>query len=270
MLNSIKMIWGFFGRRSLSVWLLFLISIDLLAGSLIMRHNPSVFSGLSRVFLQEWIKISGIGLLNITWWFLLALLLLVFLSLNTFVCTVNRTYSIFKVSANKKKHEILLKLSPQIMHVGFIIVLTGLLVSHTAGTNLTNQIVQEGNPITIDDFNLKIELKNLSIKFEKETAFKALTGMPKSVCAVVSLSEQGKKPEKRTIAINRPLLFRGITFVLKDYYPKMTSSEIKSSINLQIKKDKGMYIQAAGALFFGSGLIAFVLQICRLKSVAQG
>ena len=253
----IKNAWEFSGSRSLSAWLLFGIAIVISIGSVIMRHHQPVFYSLGRVLLPEWIGTYGVENLSITWWLFLSLLLFFFLAVNTFVCTTNRVIGLLEKFTSLHKSTFFLKFSPHIMHIGFILLLVGHLISHTIGVNLTNNIIQKNGTISVCLSDLKVGLKDLKVEFEKGTLFKSLEGSPKNISA--SLSFIGPKCIKdKVISINRPVWFNGLSFHMDDFYPKSKFSKRTPYISLIIKKDPGIKLQLTGVALFAFGLFIYI------------
>jgi len=261
----IKNIWNFAGKWSLSVYLLFGIAIDLIIVSVVMKQHESVFSSLGRVMLQEWISTYGMGNLNITWWFYLSILLLFLLAVNTFVCTTKGVVSILRRRSSMGRKAFFLRLSIHIMHASFILVLAAHLVSHITGVNLPNNILLKGRAISVCSSDLKVELKDLKVEFEKGTYFKTLEGNVKDASAILSFTDSGKNVQERLISCNRPVLFGGLSFHLGDFSPKSEGSKLTPYIKLIIKKDPGVRLQVAGVALFSIGLFVYLLFVIQSR-----
>ncbi|MCD6353452.1 MAG: cytochrome c biogenesis protein ResB [Proteobacteria bacterium] len=262
---SIKNMWEFSGRWDISVWLLFGAAVDLMIGSAVMKQHEYVFSSLSRLTLQEWTGTYGMGNLNITWWFYLSILLLFLLAVNTFVCTTNGVIVLLKRFSSMSKQVFFLRFSIHIMHISFILVLAGHLVSHVAGVNLPNNILQKNGTISVCSPNFKVGLKDMKIEFEKETRFKTLEGDVKDVSAILSFADSKMCVQEKLISVNRPAWFEGFSFHLDDFSPKSEGSKREPYIKLTIKKDPGVSLQVAGVAFFSIGLSVYLFSVIRSR-----
>jgi cytochrome c biogenesis protein ResB len=264
MLNFIKKFWDFLGRSSLSIWLIYALSIDILVGSVIMKHHPRLFFSMERLMLQEWIVSYGTEGLHITWWFFLALFLVFLLAVNTFVCTTNRVISIIGRFADSDRYGFFLRLSPHIIHVGFMLILLGQLISHTLGVNLHSNILHVGGRKAVPCSDISVALTDLKIEFfEKGTHFLGMEGKPENVAGILSIIDS-EGVHKRTISINRPVWHKGWSFHLENYYPKSKGMARAPFINLIIRRDPGIRLMAAGAVIFAAGLIIYLFFVSQV------
>ena len=96
MKNLLTKLWDFSGSVTITVILLLLLFVDLLAGFFIIDSKTVIFSQLNEISILDWAMTYGITNLGLTFWFFLLLILLFFLSINTFVCTTTRVTQLFK------------------------------------------------------------------------------------------------------------------------------------------------------------------------------
>lgn len=94
-------------------------------GSLMLSTNLAFFSGINDTPLFKWLADSGAPAK--TWWIWTFAVLMALLSLSTILCTVDALVR----GMNRKN--LLLMLSPQVMHIGVLFVLLGHLLSAWLG-----------------------------------------------------------------------------------------------------------------------------------------
>ena len=111
-----------------AIWLLLALLCLLFYGSILMPLRQE-FQGLHMVALLQWLNESPLG---VTWWLWAAIGVLSLLTANTLFCSIE------SVMKKRGARNLLLVLSPQVIHVGFLFVLLGHLLSsygsyHAAG-----------------------------------------------------------------------------------------------------------------------------------------
>jgi len=264
-MNFIRTSWRFLGNASLSLWLIYALFAEFLIGSIIMRHHPSLFHALKDMTLQQWVVLYGASNLGITWWFLGALILLFLLALTTSVCGTDKLIATIGALRGSGLWRGLLKLSPSIIHLGFLLLLLGQLVSHTLGINQHGNILATGGTVTVPGSGMKITLKDLNVDFfGKGTRFLGMDGSPRDCTGVLSIIDaQGH--HDRVISINRPVWYKGWSFFIEDFYPKSRGVIRPPFINMVIRKDPGISLMVAGAIVFGLGLIMHLLLVTRSR-----
>jgi len=264
-MGIIENIWKFLGKLSLTIWLFFTIAGDLIVGAAIMRDHQTVFSSMERISLPEWIYTYGVASLNITWWLFLLFFLLFILAVNTFVCTTDRVIVLLRKPDSLSRSAFFLRFSPHLMHIGFVLVLAGHLISHTFDVNLLNNIIHKSETIPVGFSNLKMRLEDLNIEFERKTPFESLEGSPKNVSAILSFIDQEEGIQRKVISINRPVWFNGLSFHLKGFYPRSEGSKVIPYVNIIIRKDPGIRFQGAGVIFFCLGLFMYIFMVIQSR-----
>ena len=262
-MNFIKTSWKFLTNATLSLWLIYALFADILIGSIIMRYHPSLFHALKDMTLQQWVVLYGASNLRVTWWFLGALILLFLLALTTIVCGTDKLIATIGTLRSGDVWRGLLKLSPSIIHLAFLLLLFGQLVSHTLGIKLRGNILAPGVTITVPGSGMKITLKELRVDFFGEgTRFLGMDGSPRDCTGVLSIIDaQGH--HDRVISINRPVWYKGWSFFIEDFYPKSRGVTRSPFINMVIRKDPGIRLMMLGAILFGLGLIMHLLLVTR-------
>jgi len=256
----IKNIWDFFGNLTLSVWILPAVAFDAVIGSAIIQIHRPIFSSLNQIMLPDWIINYGLKNLFITWWVFVFLFLLFLLGINIFVCTTNR------VAALIKERSSFLKFAPHIMHYAFILLLLGHLSSYLVGFNSYDNPIKEGEVIPVPHSNLRIKLEDLKIEYEKKepaalkegNKISLMKGGAKKVSATLSFMKSDQGIEKRETGILRPIRYQGISFHIRDFYPKKEGLTGTPCLNLIIRKDPGLRILIAGAVVFMLGFLMYL------------
>ena len=267
---AIKNIWKFFGSSILTVFILLAVVLDFEIGFFLFRSHPSVFSPLDRLMLFEWLRTYGLESITVTWWFFVLLFLLFILTLNTVVCTVDSVVVLIKRRGKfSTTHAFVLKFAPHVMHVAFVLLLLGHLTSYVAGFNLFNNILRQGIVMRVPHSDLQLSLEKLKVEFYKseDAPIPDLAGKARDVIVDVLIidpaNDNFKHAIKKKISINRPAFYQGISFHLKDFYPRNESNKGVPYVNLIIRKDPGIRILALGTILFTIGLFMYLFSVYR-------
>jgi len=208
-----KKIWGFFSSITLTVILAGLICIVAAAGSIITIQNPTVMS-----YLDHKVLIYGIQELSgrfEVYWIILLVIIIALFAVNTFVCTLEKIASIVKNHGSWKR------LIPQIVHIGFFIALTGHLAGSVAGFKTSGNVLFKGVPTPVPTVN------NLSVRLDDFTTKNDSRGYRDYMKTTVSLFRGGEKILTGDIAVNHPLIYKGIAFYHNDDGSAPTGIRIK-------------------------------------------
>ncbi len=127
----VKALWRFLASVNLSIYLLFLIALNLTIGAYYIKYYPDIFRPLNQMLFQEWFKIFGDGK---SWWIFSLFFLLIFLGINTGACTLERLAGLWPKRRGSAFGQFFLKLSPSLMHIFFLIALSGHALSVFTGT----------------------------------------------------------------------------------------------------------------------------------------
>ncbi len=197
-----KKLRGFFSSIVLTVVLIILICVVSAVGSIITIGNPGIMSYLDhKVLIYGLAKLSG--RFEVYWIFLLIFLIAIF-AINTFVCTLE------KITAIVKNHAPWQRLIPQIVHIGFLIALTGHLVGSLTGFKTA------GNVLFKDELTPVAAVKGLSVRLDDFTATNDSLGYRDFMKTTVTLFKNNVKVLTGDISVNHPLIYRGIAFYYND------------------------------------------------------
>ncbi len=265
-MSFIKAAWKSFGSIRLSIWLIYALFVDILAGSVIMKHHPKVFFALNDMMLQQWAATYGLKAIQITWWFFVFLSLLFLLTLNTSICSTEKAVATVKRFHERGIWKLFLRLSPTIIHFGFVLLLLGQLVSHTLGVNSHGNILGIGTTIMAPRSDLKIALKDLKFEFFKRgSPFLGMRGKTEDVTGILAFFDRSGVHE-RAISMNHPVRYRGWSLFIEDFYPREKGMKGPPFIDLVVRKDPGAGLMAAGAFVFGLGLFMYLLLVTRSRT----
>lgn len=195
-----KRLWGFFSSISLTVALAAIISVVTAYGSIVTVKNQNLFSALDQTVLVNGLVLAAKSRPGLVAW-VFALIFFVFLfAINTFVCTVDRIYSIVRLKRPVSA------LFPHIVHIGFIIALLGHLAGSVWGFKSSGNVVFEGEKTPVPNREgLYVALDSLEVKTTPE-------GRLESLKTGVTLFEGEKEVKKSVIMINSPVIYKGIAF----------------------------------------------------------
>lgn len=257
-------LWSFFGSAMLSVWLLLGLVIVLCCGYYLFETEPTLYEPLNRLLLWDWIRLFGWHNLDNTWWFLLFLVLLGLLVANTFVCTWQKVLTLARRGAKGSRLDFVLRFSPHVMHVAFIIILASHLVTYVFGVNLQNNLVLLGKEIGIPGSGIRVRLESIESDFYEGDRLAFLKRRALSQKITLSLTDAHGSTVKKTLAYNSPIWHRGYSIHLKNYYPKAKRSMPRRPYaNLIIRRDPGVKAFFFGTAVFALGLLAYLWQALR-------
>src|SRR5512146_2680502 len=127
----------FFLSLKTTVWTLLALVCLFFIGSYLMPVHRDVFSGMNDDILFRWVKNTAQAHLWSTWWLFAAFAGLVLLTLNTLVCSFQA------VMGKWTRRDFLLRISPQIIHLGFLFILLAHLVGAGWGYKIAG-VMPEG------------------------------------------------------------------------------------------------------------------------------
>lgn len=148
----IKTINRFFTFLNTTLILLLLIIFIFLYGSISMPFHEE-FNELYFMALLRWMIESP---LSITWWLWLAVIILMLLTINTILCSIQ---SIVRKSERRRFSIII---APQMMHAGFLFILFGHLLSSSLSEKALF-VLNEGSQMPFGTGYIRIERFDLSI-----------------------------------------------------------------------------------------------------------
>jgi cytochrome c biogenesis protein ResB len=202
-----KRLWTILASTWLTIVLAACICIVAAWGSIITISNPEFFGSLDQAVLLQRLLNAPYGFraeLGLTHW-VFALILLTFLfTVNTVVCTIDKLNSIIR---NKRPVQALF---PHIVHIGFLIAVTGHLVGSIWGFRSPGNVLYQSTPVPVPyETGLSIRLDGFEIE-------RAPSGNIESLKTRVTLLEETGTVLSSEIEINGPLIYKGIAFYHMD------------------------------------------------------
>jgi cytochrome c biogenesis protein ResB len=204
------------------LWLLGGVMMMLAAGSFLQGEG----SFINEVALLDWLREVP---LRESWWLWGALLLLALLALNTVLCSIE------SLRAKWQRGSLLVRLAPQLMHLGFLCIIIAHLQSAYGGFKQAMQ-VQEGSAITFPD--------GAAVVFTGFAATYGKMGMATAYSATLEYP-QGGSTRSATISPNHPFFFKGHGIYIKDIAPP----PLKAAL-VEVHKEPGAGMALAGGAVF--------------------
>ena len=230
----LRKLWRFCGDVRVNLFLLLLISSNLAIGSFYVNRYPQIFRPLNNFLLQDWYGLYGNNYPDKIWWLWTMFGLLVALGLNTGICMLDRITKLLTKGKQMNIKIFLLKITPSIIHLCFLIILVGHLTSMISGFNKVMPITNE------IDSALPIQAKLLNHQCDYYSSPEQLKGYTKQ--CTVSLKLQGPgEVELKQVSFLHPFSYHGFTFHLN-----MDKKAKTSMLQISIKHDPGLKLILPG------------------------
>jgi hypothetical protein len=232
---------NFFLSLKTTVWTLFVLVCLFFIGSYMMPGHKDIFSPMNEDILLNWAVSTAMPNPWQTWWFFAALACLVLLTINTLVC------SLPAIKGRWSRSGFLLRISPQVMHAGFLLILLAHLLSAASGYKLSGTLPERGSGRLPENRALHLE----EIRVQTDGA-----GYMTDWAATISLYENDAFEQRGVLAPNKPVFYKGI-----GVYLKSLNFERGPAAYLMVVKDPGaVWAFAGGVLFMLGSLILLVLK----------
>ncbi|UCG77714.1 MAG: cytochrome C biogenesis protein ResB [Nitrospirota bacterium] len=216
---------------------LFTLTLLMAVGSIAML-GTGAYESINTMPLFKWInKVS----LKDSWWLVLSLVTLSIITANTILCTVR------SLIAKTPARSFLLKISPQIMHAGFLLILLAHLFSSYDSFHYVTRIY-EGQGIQMSNSTIArfTEIRLLTDK----------TGFPTGMTAKVTVTEGEDRVLVKKISPNHPAFYNNMGIYLKNVLPYRFPAAM-----VEISSDSGaIWAFAGGILFFTGNILLVVLK----------
>jgi len=224
---------------------LFTLLVFMIVGSLAMLKTGG-YESINAMPLFQWIGETPFA--N-SWWLIISLVSLGLIALNTVLCSIK------SLLAKTPARSFLLKISPQIMHAGFLFILLAHLVSSydsfhhmTAMSNNQGVYLDETNAVGFSDIKLSV----------------SKTGFPTGMSAKVTMYKNGNALSSQVISPNHPAFFNGLGIYLKNIQPYPTPTAL-----IEFSRDAGSPWALIGGILFFIGNILLVILKWRHESVSN-
>lgn len=223
----------FFASLKTTVWTLLVMIILFFIGAYMMPAHRQVFEPMNEDILLHWATGIASGNLWYTWWFFAALAALTLLTVNTLVC------SVLAVRGRWSRGDFLLRISPQIVHLGFLCILLAHVLGAGWGYKLSGML-SEGEYAQLPE-NKVLHLKEIRVETNAR-------GYMTDWTAEASLFENNARVITGTLGPNKPLFHDGVGI-----YIKSLNFERGPAAFLVVARDPGTIWALAGGLLFIAG-----------------
>jgi hypothetical protein len=224
----LQSIWRFCGSVRITFYLLMLVSFNLAIASCYVKSNPHIFSPLNNLLLQDWFRLYGKNNFDKIWWLWTMFALLIALGFNTGICTLDRIRNLLTNRYNMDIRVVLLKITPSFIHICFLIMLSGHLLSMISGVNKTIPLTPELEILS------PIQAKVTDQHCDYFTSPELLKGHLDQ-CTVSLKLQTGREELMKQLSILNPFTYQGFTFHLTR--AKKSGEE---GLQIIIKRDPGL------------------------------
>ena len=213
--------------------LMLLFSLTALIGSVVHPRNLAFFSGIDDTPLFKWLKEADH--IELTWWIYGLVIILFLLAINTIFCSVDALVN------RLSRRTLLLKLSPQIIHLGVLLIMLGHLLTASIGTKM-DVFIQKGEKKDLLG-KLSIQLKDTEVTTDEE-------GYDTDWTAYILVSEE----EVITLKPSRPVYRAGLGFFVQS----VTKDDDEVSALVRVCDDPGAFWALSGGIIIIVGSVLFV------------
>ncbi len=229
---------NFFLSLKTTVWTLFALVCFFFIGAYMMPAHREVFLSMNDQILLRWVDNTASGNLRHTWWFFAAFAALVLLTINTLVCSLQA------VKGKWSRADFLLRISPQIVHIGFLFILLAHLLGAGWGYKLSG-MMPEGAYAPLPE-NRALHLQKIHVTTDAR-------GYVLDWSAEAALFENNTPVKTGTLGPNKPLLYKGVGIHLKSL-----NFDRGPAALLVIARDPGVVWAFAGGVLFMLGSVTLL------------
>ncbi len=245
-MSVVKRILDFFLSLRTTIWLLLALLCLLLYGSFIMPSKEA-FQALHYMPLIEWLQESPLG---ITWWLWSSMAVLVLLTANTFLCSIE---SVIKKRGARKW---LLIISAQVMHAGFLFILLAHLLS-SYGSFKATTFVYRGTVLQLPN--------GLVVAFDGINADIDPSGYVEDWSADIRYFREGREIARDVIVPNGPSFRSGLGIYIKT----VKMAPFPSAL-IEVSREPGALWALIGGILFIAGIVTLlILKIQREDALGE-
>lgn len=196
-----KTLWNALVSPRLAIILSLLIVADVVVGTFTLSRYADFFAAAERELFFRWLVKTGPASLAATWWIYLLLALVALLALATVACVAD---SLAGLAARRRSRRFVARrLLTQAVHLGFVIMAIGHLVTSSAGSRSGGNRLLEGQAIAMPGG------QGLSLRLDQVDVALAGNGSMERMEAALSLISGGQVIRQQLTRLNRPLLYQG-------------------------------------------------------------
>ena len=235
----LKRAWKIAAAVQTTFWLLGLVTLFFIIGSIYFRFEKQLLPQLNFNLVQDWMKNIGWQQPGISWWFFILLLLLLLLGINTVACSIDRLLKLLPQYKRTARLEFAVTLTPTLVHLVFILVLCGHLLSSFGGSVETVSC-SAGQTVTLPGGR---SLHVLAVRHKTHSRPASLEGKLKGMSADLRFRAPGFDGEF-TVAILSPSYHAGYSFHLDSVDKYARTRELR----LVIRRDAGIHLIIPGLI----------------------
>lgn len=217
---------------TLGLWLTFGVLFFLGVGS--FWGGGEEGSSINEVALFKWLQETPV---NTSWWLWVTLGLLALLALNTVLCSIE------SLRAKWQRGNFLVRIAPQVMHMGFLFIVLAHLFS-AAGSEKGAVQVMEGHAVEFPDGS--------RVQFGNFQGSVGPMGMLTDFSADVRITAHGIE-KTHTISPNHPAFHNGYGVYLKD----LGLEPVKAAL-VEVHREPGAGAAMAGAILITIGNVVLL------------
>jgi ResB-like family len=229
---------NFFLSLKTTVWTLLVLVVLLFIGSYMMPAHRDIFAGMNDDILFRWVKHTASGNPWHTWWLFAAVAALALLTINTLVCSFQA------VKGKWTSADFFLRISPEVIHAGFLFILLAHLLGAGWGYKLSGPM-PEGTYAPLPGGKVLL--------LHQVRAVTDRRGYMTDWSADVSLYENNQFVKSGTLGPNTPLFYNGIGIYLKGLDFDRGPAAV-----LLIARDPGAVWALVGGMLFMLGSITLL------------
>jgi hypothetical protein len=230
---------NFFLSLKTAVWTLFILVCLFFIGSAMMPADRGLFGLMNEDLLLRWAFGPALRSPLQTWWFFASLFGLALLTTNTLVCGIQA------VRGRWSRKEFLLRISPQIVHIGFLFILLAHLLSAASGYKVSGGMPEGAFARLPEERGLL--LRQVTVKTDS-------AGYLQDWAANVSVYENDAIVKSGSLGPNQPLFYKGTGIYLKN-----VSFEGGPGAFILVAKDPGAVWALVGGVLFMLGSTLLLL-----------
>ncbi len=221
----------------LTFWLLMLAVLFFVIGSVYFRFEKEALPLLNFQLLPAWMARYGLPRIGLSWWLFGLLLTLLLLGVNTFACSVDRLRRLLPQRRQMARGEFAVAVVPTLVHLVFLLVLGGHLLSSAAGSVETVSCAAGRAAALAGGRSLEV----LAVRYDVQEAPPALAGKLKGMSAELRYRAPGVD-ERFTAAVLAPVRRAGFSFHLDAIDKYARTRELR----LIVRRDPGIGIILPG------------------------
>jgi hypothetical protein len=255
-----KYVWRKLGGINFTVWLCFLLTLDLGFAYFTLEKNLPVFAPLGDVGLFKWAATYGLYNLKATAWFFILMILLALLGVNTFICTTDRVLPLLNKEARRPGW--FMRLGPHVMHYAVLVILSGYLCSYVFSTSLPGRALKPGAAINMPGGAGTVTFLGYEPVYYRGGRLDFFTDYILDPNAMLELRDAEGRKTVASLAFNRPVGFQGFKIYLSNFYPRLDrqTSMGLNYIRLTLRQDRSSAVYLAGLALFLAGLGLYVFE----------